>query len=53
MVWGLGYPALLASVANVSLNLAYRRRVEAAVSAVESSARDLGLLSGVLARLER
>jgi hypothetical protein len=53
MVWGLGYPALLASVANVSLNLAYRRRVETAVSAVESSARDLGLLSGVLARLER
>ena len=52
MVWGMGYPALLVSVVNVSLNLAYRRRVEAAVSAVESAARDLGLLSGVLARLE-
>ena len=52
MVWGLAYPALLASVANVSVNLAYRRRVGAAVSAVESAARDLGLLAGVLARLE-
>ena len=53
MAWGLAYPAVLASVINVSLNLAYRRRVEAAVSAVESSARDLGLLASVLARLER
>jgi len=53
MAWGLEYPALLASIANVSLNLAYRRRVEAAVSTVESSARDLGLLASVLARLER
>ena len=52
MVWGLGYPALLVSAVNVSLNLAYRRRVGAAVSAVESAARDLGLLAGVLARLE-
>ena len=53
MAWGVAYPAVLASVANVSVNLAYRRRVGAAVSAVESSARDLGLLAGVLARLER
>ena len=53
MAWGLAYPALVASAVNVSLNLAYRRRVGTAVSAVESSARDLGLLAGVLARLER
>jgi hypothetical protein len=52
MVWGLGYPALVVSAINVSLNLAYRRRVREAVSAVESAARDLGLLASVLARLE-
>jgi hypothetical protein len=52
MVRGLAYPALLVTAINVSLNLAYRRRVRTAVSAVESSARDLGLLAGVLARLE-
>ena len=52
MVWGLGYPALVVSAINVSLNLAYRRRVREAVRAVESAARDLGLLASVLARLE-
>jgi hypothetical protein len=52
MVWALGYPALVVSAINVSLNLAYRRRVREAVSAVESAARDLGLLASVLARLE-
>jgi hypothetical protein len=52
MVWGLGYPALVVSAINVSLNLSYRRRMGKAVSAVESAARDLGLLAGVLARLE-
>lgn len=52
MVWGLGYPALVVSAINVSLNLGYRRRMGKAVSAVESAARDLGLLAGVLARLE-
>jgi DNA mismatch repair ATPase MutS len=52
MVWGLGYLAVFASAVNVSFNLAYRRRVEEAVSAVENAARDLGLLAGVLARLE-
>lgn len=53
MVWGLGYLAALASVVNVSVNLAYRGRVEAAASDVERSAHDLGLLASVLARLER
>ena len=52
MVWGLAYPALLLTVVNVSINLAYRRRVGTVVSAVESAAHDLGLLAGVLARLE-
>jgi hypothetical protein len=52
MVWALGYPALVVSAINVSLNLAYRRRMRKAVSAVQSAARDLGLLAGVLARLE-
>jgi hypothetical protein len=53
MAWGLAYPALLVSVINVSFNLAYRRRVGMVASAVESAARDLGLLAGVLARVER
>jgi hypothetical protein len=52
MVWGLGYLALLASMVNISLNLSYRRRMEEVIGAVESAARDLGLLAGVLARLE-
>ena len=52
MVRGLAYPALLASAINVSLNLAFRPRVRTAVSDAESAARDLGLLAGVLARLE-
>ena len=52
LVWGLAYPALLMSAVNVSFNLAYRQRVETVVSAVESAARDLELLAGVLARLE-
>jgi len=52
MIWGLGYPALLASAINVGLNLSYRRRTASVVRAVQSAARDLGLLAGVLARLE-
>jgi membrane protein implicated in regulation of membrane protease activity len=52
LVRGLAFPALLVTAINVSLNFAYRRRVQTAVSAVESAARDLGLLAGVLARLE-
>ena len=52
MVWGVGYPALLMSAINVGVNLTFRQRVGQAASAAESAARDLGLLSGVLARLE-
>jgi DNA mismatch repair ATPase MutS len=52
LIWGLGYVALLVSTINVSLNLAYRRRVQTAVGAVESAARDLWLLAQVLTRLE-
>jgi len=32
MVWGLGYPAVLVSAVNVSLNLYYRRRVRSVVT---------------------
>ena len=53
MAWGVAYPALLMSVVNVCFTLAYRGRVEAVSSAVQSAARELGLLAGVLARLER
>jgi hypothetical protein len=53
MAWGVAYPALLMSVVNVIFTLAYRQRVEAVSSAVQSAARELGLLSCVLARLER
>ena len=52
LVWGAGYPAFVISAINVSLNLGYRQRVGKAVSAVEGAALDLGLLAGVLARLE-
>jgi hypothetical protein len=52
MLWGLGYPALLVSAVNLGLNLSYRRRVESVVRVVENAARDLGLLAGVLGRLE-
>ncbi|MGO8731273.1 MAG: MutS-related protein [Terriglobia bacterium] len=52
LVWGVGFPAFVISAINVSLNLGYRRRVGKAVSAIEGAALDLGLLAGVLARLE-
>jgi hypothetical protein len=52
MIWDRGFPALVISAINVSFNLAYRRRVGTVVSTVEIAARDLGLLAGVLARLE-
>jgi len=52
MVWGMGYPALIVSAINVCFNLAYRPRAESVARAVQSAARGLGLLSGVLARLE-
>ena len=52
MVWGLVYPALVVSAINVGINLSYRRAAESVARAVESAARDLGLLAGVLARLE-
>ena len=51
-VWGWAYPVVVISAINFSLNLAFRRRVREAVSAAESAAPGLGLLAGVLARLE-
>lgn len=52
IILGWGYPAVVISAVNVTLNLAYRRRVEEVVSAVENSARGVRLLSQVMARLE-
>ena len=52
MVWGLAYPALLVSAVNAGFNLAYRPRAESVARAVQDAARDLGLLTGVLALLE-
>jgi hypothetical protein len=52
MVWGLALPALLVSGVNIGVNALCRQRVASAVSAAETAARDLGLLAGVLARLE-
>ena len=52
MVWGSAYPTFLLSAINVSFNLRYRRAAERVARGVESAARDLGLLAGVLARLE-
>ncbi len=52
MVWGSAYPALIVSAINVCLNLRYRPRAESVAHAVQSAAHDLGLLAGVLGRLE-
>jgi hypothetical protein len=52
MVRGLPYPALIVSAINVCLNLSYRPRAESVARAVQKAAGDLGLLAGVLARLE-
>ena len=55
MVWGFAYPALLLSVVNVGFQSGLSRPGggEIVTSAVESASRDLKLLAGVLARLER
>jgi hypothetical protein len=52
MIKGWTNPVLLISAINISVNLAYRRRMEQAIGAVECAARNLKLLAGVLARLE-
>lgn len=52
MVGGAAYPAVLVSAVNLAFHLSYRRRVHRVVSAAEGAARDLGVLSSVLARLE-
>ncbi len=52
MASGTAYPALLMSLVNVGFTLAYRERAETICGDVQSAARDLGLLSGVLVRLE-
>jgi MutS domain V len=52
MVWGPAFPAILVSAVNLVFNFSNRHRVESAVGAAENAAHDLGLLAGVLARLE-
>jgi hypothetical protein len=52
LVWGFALPAVLISSVNISINLAYRRRMDKAITAVEAAARELKLLAGVLARVE-
>ncbi len=52
IVWDLAYLAILVSAVNLTWNLAFRRRVHKAVTAAQEAAHDLGLLAGVLARLE-
>jgi hypothetical protein len=52
IAWGWTYAVVATSLINVSVNLAYRRRVTEAAHAAESAAPGLGLLAGVLARLE-
>ena len=52
LAWGMAYPALLLSVVNVGISLAYRHQLDKTVSDIESAVRDLGLFAGVLARME-
>lgn len=52
-VWGLTYPVLLATVANLSFTYRFRERAQKVAVSAEEATRDLELLSQVLARLER
>ncbi len=47
------YPALVISVVNLAIMLKFRERTSKSASAIEQSAKDLKLLSQVLARVER
>jgi MutS domain V len=51
-LWGLGYPALLTTLVNLGFSYRARERIKKVVPPVEEAARDLTLLSEVLARLE-
>ena len=51
--FGLKLPALLISVVNLAISLTFRERTSNSASAIEQAAKDLKLLSQVLARVEQ
>jgi hypothetical protein len=51
--FGLKLPALLISVVNLAIAITFRERTSKSASAIEQAAKDLKLLSQVLARVER
>jgi len=51
--FGLKSPALLISVVNLAIALTFRERTSKSASAIEQAAKDLKLLSQVLARVEQ
>lgn len=52
-VFNLRYPAFLISLVNVAVSLKFREGTTTSASAIEQAAKDLKLLSQVLARVER
>jgi hypothetical protein len=52
-VFSIRYPALVISVLNLAITLKFRERASKSASAIEQAAKDLKLLSQVLARIER
>src|ERR1700730_5009914 len=52
-VFNIRYPAFLISVVNVAVSLKFREGTSTSASAIEQAAKDLKLLSQVLARVER
>ena len=51
--FGLKLPALVISVVNLAITLSFRERTSNSASAIEQAAKDLKLLSQVLARVEQ
>ncbi len=52
-VFSIRYPTFLISVVNMAVTLKFRERTSKSASAIEQAAKDLKLLSQVLARFER
>jgi hypothetical protein len=52
-VFSFRYPTFLISVVNLAITLKFRKRTSKSASAIEQAAKDLKLLSQVLARIER
>jgi MutS domain V len=51
--WGLRWVALLVSAVNIAFAYAHRKAMESVIPSAENTAKDIALLSEVLARLER